>query len=110
MRHASKQRLRVTLHHLQPQVPPCEWVAGTCAAVAAADSFFPRGFNSHGPESDIDPVAAQQMCLSPKEVEFFKGNGFLVKRGLIPRADLAPWVEHMQQALSGTVVSASTTR
>jgi hypothetical protein len=31
--------------------------------------------------------------LSPAEAAFFKTNGYIVKRGLIPAADLAPFVD-----------------
>ena len=50
---------------------------------------------SHGPHEDVDPVAAKRIGLSEKEAAFFKANGFIVKRGLIPNADLQPFVEYM---------------
>ena len=40
-----------------------------------------------------DPEGAEQFSLSPAEIAFFKANGYIVKRGLVPEADLAPYRE-----------------
>jgi hypothetical protein len=76
-----------TLAHLRvadgPAAPPAE--AAPAAKITARAAHFTL------PEDDPDP-AAPRMGLSAKEVAFFKRTGWLVKRGLIPRADLAPFV------------------
>ena len=56
---------------------------------------FPAGFSSWTADRDVDPAAARKIGLSEAEIAFFKETGFIVKRGLIPEADLAPWVDAM---------------
>jgi hypothetical protein len=43
-------------------------------------------------------VAARQIGMSLRETAFFKKYGFIVKRGLIPAEDLAPWVAGLWEA------------
>ena len=42
---------------------------------------------------DLDPPGADRLGLSPEEAEQFRTRGFVVKRGLIPRSDLAPFLD-----------------
>jgi hypothetical protein len=72
--------LRATLAHLCPDAP--RPTAGSVATALTVEQqlAFPRGFSSWGPEADVDPSAARKMGLSPKEVAFFKENGFIVRR------------------------------
>ena len=100
-------RLRCVLRHLLPPPPPLPATAldggsggsakycNVAPAGAGGAGFFPSGFSSHGPEADPDPEAAGRIGLSDREVAFFKRFGFIVKRGLIPKKELAPWVDHM---------------
>ena len=87
----SSSVLRATLRHLQE--PPAQQprARGPAAAAAAGNGMPATRF--HGPESDPDPAAARTMGLSPAEIVFFKANGFIVKRKLIPAKDLSPFVE-----------------
>ena len=93
--------LRKILEHVRPARADAPPVAHAHAALEldtqqeAAASSFPAGFTSWTAERDVDPVAARQIGLSETEISFFKEHGFLVKRGLIPAADLAPFVEEM---------------
>lgn len=48
-----------------------------------------------------DPPGADQAGLTAEEVEFFKVNGFLVKRRLIPSEVLLPFVEEFWDTLRG---------
>ena len=85
--------LHATLCHVRPAAR-----AQPAALTGGGDEpheGFPAGFSAHTARHDVDPAAAARMCLSPKEVAFFQEFGFICKRGLIPAADLAPWVEHM---------------
>ena len=78
--------LSTTLAHLQQeQQGGRRGVAFTPqAAAAAAPLTFPR---SHTTELDPDPVAARQLGLSAKEVDFFKEN---VSRLLPPSKQSPP--------------------
>ena len=92
---ATKMRRRcgLLLHHLQvdPQLPHAR--TQDCAAQQQRQQEFPVGFSSHGPDKDVDPAAARRIGLSAAETAFFKQYGFIAKRGLMPKAELAPWVE-----------------
>lgn len=48
---------------------------------------------THGPDDDPDRAAAARTGLTDAEVAFFKEYGFIVKRSLIGRDELAPFVE-----------------
>jgi hypothetical protein len=114
--------LRATLHHLCPDAPSTASPAACTTLTVEQQLAFPRGFSSWGPEADVDPSAARKMGLSAKEVHFFKEQGFIVrrwpsiliaqvcttgannvrrvctaqvKRGLIPKEHLVPWVDRM---------------
>ena len=40
-----------------------------------------------------DPVGADQLELTPEEIRFFKANGYLIKRNLLPRHTLEPFID-----------------
>lgn len=42
---------------------------------------------------DLDPPGANTLGLSPEEIAQFKQTGFLIKRGLIPPSEFAPFLE-----------------
>ena len=42
---------------------------------------------------DLDPPGADKLGLSPAEIEQFRTRGFVVKRGLIPRSEFAPFID-----------------
>ena len=42
---------------------------------------------------DLDPPGAGKLGLSPEEIEQFRTRGFVVKRGLIPRSEFAPFID-----------------
>lgn len=81
---ASSRVLRSTFAHLHPgDRPSATPAAATTTLTAEQQLAFPRGFSSWGPEADVDPVAARKMGLSPKEVAFFKEQGFIVRPRLL---------------------------
>jgi hypothetical protein len=82
--------LRATLAHLQP----------AAATDTEADNHidWPIAPRCHGPESD--PPGADQLGISPEEAAFFKENGFLIKRGVVHAADLAPFVEEFWRTIA----------
>ena len=85
-------RLRAVLRHL------CPMAAAPTAAAPTEDvdaREFPVGFSAHGPDRDVDPAAARRMGMSPAETAFFKEFGYIVKRNLVPREELEPWVDQL---------------
>lgn len=42
---------------------------------------------------DLDPPGADQLGLSPAEIEQFRTQGFVIKRGLIPRSTFEPFID-----------------
>ena len=85
-------RLRAVLRHL------CPMAAAPTAATPTEDADareFPVGFSAHGPDRDVDPAAARRMGMSPAETAFFKEFGYIVKRNLVPREELEPWVDQL---------------
>ena len=48
-----------------------------------------------------DLPSATRPELTPEEVERFKRDGFVLKRGLIPRAELEPWVDRLWATAEG---------
>lgn len=42
---------------------------------------------------DLDPPGADRLGLTREEIEQFRESGYLIKRGLIPEKDLAPFVD-----------------
>jgi hypothetical protein len=94
--------MQATLAHLQPSLTPAQrspWKplpqpAATATGSSAGPSLvidWPIVPRCHGPESD--PPGSDQPGLSAAEVAFFKAHGYIVKRRLIPAADLAPFVD-----------------
>jgi hypothetical protein len=101
----SARLLRTTAAHLGPSAP-----ATALAAAAAAASEEPLrraalrgGGKSHVPA--MDPPGADVFGLSDAEIEFFKANGYCIKRKLIPEADLAPWREQFWSTMVPTEVA-----
>ena len=101
---ASRRRQRCILRHLHPapallqQATPA---AGTpdpsarCRATPTSEvdidtivPLAPRTWTAAD-----DPPGADQLGLSPEEIAQFKARGFVVKRGLVPRAALDQFVE-----------------
>ena len=88
---AARTRLRAVLSHIRPST-----AAHPAAAISTEqDAEFPVGFSSHGPDKDVDPAAARKIGMSPAETAFFQEFGYIVKRGLVPTAELAPWVDRL---------------
>ena len=90
-----RTRLHATLGHLRPKVVATPAAVISPADPEAAAPEFPIGFGSHGPDRDVDPEGARRMGMSAKESVFFKEFGYIVKRGLVPKAELAPWVDQL---------------
>eukprot|EP01052_Picozoa_sp_SAG31_P034110 SAG31_NODE_3938_length_3735_cov_3.200220_2_plen_181_part_00 len=55
--------------------------------------LYPRPPNSLTPENDLP--SATLPYLTAEEAEHFKTFGYVVKRGLIPRGTLLPWVDKL---------------
>jgi hypothetical protein len=90
--------LRSTLRHLYP----CTTQPDGLSMQHALHVFTMAGSGrpptrTHGPGDDPDPTAAGRMGLTDAEVNFFKENGYIVKRNLISRVELAPFVEMFWQ-------------
>eukprot|EP01047_Picozoa_sp_COSAG01_P108387 COSAG01_NODE_37315_length_505_cov_0.849754_1_plen_116_part_01 len=64
---------------------------GSCRRSSSSSLAQPLLPRPHGPE--CDPPGADCLGLSVAEVEFFKENGYLIKRGLVPPDALAPLVQ-----------------
>ena len=79
---AAAGRLRRALRHLAPQDDP----PATGTMVAAAAPLEPR---MHAESDDASPGPN----LTAKDIAFFKANGYLMKRRLLPAEDLAVCVE-----------------
>jgi hypothetical protein len=96
MRHPERrnatQRLQTALNHLVPSPSSVHHLAASGSS--GAGGWTPP-MRPHGPDQDVDRAAALRIGMSEKETEFFKTNGFIVKRGLIPQKDLQPFVDHM---------------
>lgn len=85
-------RLAAIHSHLRGVQPPHQpSVAQTVAETPA--------LRSHGPADD--PPGADRPGLTAAEIEFFKVNGFLVKRRLIPPEVLLPFVDEFWATLRG---------
>ena len=59
-------------------------------------AFFSETAPAHRPlplTPDLDPPGADRLGLSAEEIEQFRTQGYVIKRGLIPSADLAPFRE-----------------
>lgn len=103
----SQTRLRAALGHLRPKSNKPGglfdgWHLDGAAAVDVEvdeSAEFPVGFSAHGPKRDVDPAAARQMGMSAAETEFFKEFGYIVKRGLVPKEELAPWVDKLWETV-----------
>jgi hypothetical protein len=91
MRHPERrnatQRLQTALNHLVPSPSSVHHLAASGSS--GAGGWTPP-MRPHGPDQDVDRAAALRIGMSEKETEFFKTNGFIVKRGLIPQKDLQP--------------------
>ena len=96
MNEHSARRLRSAAHHLAPHAAAVEEPLERAA--------LQGGGRSHGPESD--PPGSDRFGLSGEEVDFFKQFGYIVKRKLIPEADLTPW----RQKFWDTIVPADIKR
>ena len=85
---AGRRMLSHLLAALKPRHPP-----HPRPAPGAAELAPPNNLATHDEASDLP--GANRVGLSDAEVEFFKENGYLVKRRLIPRDVLAPFIEQI---------------
>ena len=93
--------LRQTLRALSPRrstasVSPTPTAEATSDERDAGGSLLAR---MHGPEDDGSPGPD----LTPGDIEFFKANGYLFKRGLIDPATLQGCVDHFWRDLPPSV-------
>ena len=77
-----------TAHHSCTRTAPHDRGTRALLHSAAAAVHLPRTHT----EAD-DPAGSVEPGLSQEEAAFFKQNGFLVKRRLIPAATLAPFAK-----------------
>lgn len=99
---ASERVLRSVLTQLRPRPPDyCSHTVPSCAAsppVGDAPRIdWPIAPLVH--DRDRDPPGAQALGLTPQEVRFFKRHGYLIKRGVVKVAELAPFVEEFWQTV-----------
>ena len=88
---------RVVGHLCPPDTQAAECSSIVAAAMAAAGSEIEVGLRAHT-EAD-DPVGADSHGLTEAEISFFKANGYLVKRKLIPKAALDPFIDEFWSTL-----------
>ena len=84
--------LRVLSGHLRPADQPEQPRPAPAAAADQSDQLALPPLSHHLPANDPEGADAPG-TLSPGEVEFFKTNGYLIKRKLIPAEVLAPFVD-----------------
>ena len=87
---AHRRVLLNTASHLAAPVP---------APAAATSDDAPKYALPPLPlDSSTDLPSATSATLTLQEVEHFKEFGFVVKRGLIPKETLLPWVDRLWDA------------
>ena len=87
---AARERQRRILRHPRPAARPAS-ASEPSAAEVGVDTIVPLAPRTW--TADDDPDGADKLGLSTAEIVQFKQSGFVVKRNLVPRAELDRFVE-----------------